>query len=154
MTLLVLVLGTEGDPNATVAVIFLRIRIDNCAKRSGLLWRCRSHHDRLLVQRCGIVLLFFALIRKGFQRRNWSVQHDAILLILMVLDVEYLHLFLLLLLVGKQRHLRVVRGRFVALLDDNLDDRFRSFQVHRLVVVDWLRWLVVVHRVGDVTLES
>lgn len=109
MTLLVLVFCAERNSDSTVAVIFLRVRIDNSSQSGRLLGRSRGHHDRLLVQRCGIVLLLFALVRQRLQRWHWSVQHDTILFVLVVLDVEYLHLFLLLLLVGKQWYLCVVR---------------------------------------------
>lgn len=146
VTLLVLVLSTERNSDSTVTVVLLGVRVDDGTQRGGLLRWSRSHHDRLLVQRCGIVLLFFALVRQRLQRRHRRVQNDSVLLVFVILDVKDLHLFLLLLLVGGQRDLGVVRRRIVALLDDDLDDRLWSFQVDRLVMVN-RRWLVVVHRV-------
>lgn len=151
MSRLMFVFNAERNTNSTVAVISIRIWVDDGPKGSCLLRRTWSNHNWLFMERSTFVGIFFALIRQWLQGRYWRIQNDTVLVVLVILHVEYLHFFLLLL--GGSNRLIFVRGRFVAFLDDDLNDRLRGFQVDWLMVM-WPRWLVVTDGIGDVTLET
>lgn len=146
------VLRVERHLDAAVAVILFRIRMDDRAQRCRSQRRRRRLGDVIrsgqIVVRQILFVLFVVvgivvLLVVGGRRQGGHriVDDKSVVFVLFVLDVEHAHLFLLLLLARQRCDQRLwLRQRFVALLDDDLDDRLGSFQVQRLM---WLLLMIV-----------
>lgn len=122
--------------DSTVAVELLRVRSDDGAQRSGFNGRGQCHYQRLLLVVLQLLLLVvIVLLVIGVRRkcRYRIVDDDTLMRVVFVLDVEDLHLLLLLLSV----HDDGFRGQFqrvVAVLDNDLDDRLGGLNVLGIVL--------------------
>lgn len=127
---LMFVLGSEGDMDATVAVILLRVGVNDGAQCGGFEWWQWRHW---ILNNLLLLLLFGLLVVVVVQRGNWRLQMQLVVLILLVVHIEDMHLLLLLFLLLGHGGLHWLLGKcLIRILDDDLNDGLRCLQILRI----------------------
>lgn len=91
-----------------------------------------------------LVVVVLLVVGVGRKCRDRIIDDDTFVRVLLVLDVEHLNLLLLLLLARQEDRLWFRRfQRVIAVLDDDLDDRFRGLQVLGVMMAVMLEGLLL-----------